>query len=134
MEQKNRCIRLSVCAIEGDDCRAQFFTGLTWDVFSRTYEFLEPFAGKKTKDSMPFIDQFFVTLVKLRLNLPFDLNSYQTGYHTSTIRDYFWRWIDLMYQRLRFLVRWPDRESIKETLPPHFKAKFPNLTCIIDCF
>ena len=83
---------------------------------------------------MPFIDQFFVTLVKLRLNLPFDLISYQTGYHTSTIRDYFWRWIDLMYQRLRFLVRWPDRESIKETLPPHFKAKFPNLTCIIDCF
>ena len=46
MEQKNRCIRLSVCAIEGDDCRAQFFTGLTWDVYSRAYEFLEPFAGK----------------------------------------------------------------------------------------
>ena len=68
MEQKNRCIRLSVCAIEGDDCRAKFFTGLTWDVFSRTYEFFEPFAGKKTKDSMPFIDQFFVTLVTLLKN------------------------------------------------------------------
>ncbi|XP_006813943.1 uncharacterized protein LOC100370794 [Saccoglossus kowalevskii] len=39
-----------------------------------------------------------------------------------------------MYAKLEFLVQWPDRQSVIQTLPPEFKEKFPRLTSIIDCF
>ena len=39
-----------------------------------------------------------------------------------------------MYLKIRFLVHWPDREVFFKTIPPSFKAKYPRLTCIVDCF
>lgn len=56
------------------------------------------------------------------------------GVPKSTIIDYFWKWVDLMYSKLGFLIKWADRETIFKIVPPVFKKKFPRLTSIIDCF
>ncbi|XP_072017367.1 uncharacterized protein [Amphiura filiformis] len=126
--------KFSVSIIKEDDSRCQFYTGLSWDVFLSTFHFTCNHVQGKTKDSLPFIDQFFLTLVKLRLDLPFELIAHLTGCGDQTISDYFWKWVDVLFAKLQFLVKQPDREAIIMTLPPEFKAKFPRLTNIIDCF
>ena len=73
-------------------------------------------------------------LVQLRLNLPFEYLSYQTGISQSTVNATFQKIVDLMSAKVGFLVCWPDRNHIRKTLPPVFKQNFPRLTSIIDCF
>ena len=75
-----------------------------------------------------------MTLVRLRLNLPFKYLSIQTGLSLSTVNATFMKIIELMYVKLKFLIRWQDRDHIWKTLPPPFKNNFPKLTSIIDCF
>ena len=35
---------------------------------------------------------------------------------------------------LKPLVKWPEREMLKKTMPEDFKRGFPKCVCIIDCF
>ena len=39
-----------------------------------------------------------------------------------------------MFNKLSFLVKAPDQDVVRSTLPVHFKEKSPRLTTIIDCF
>jgi hypothetical protein len=79
-------------------------------------------------------DQFFITLVKLRHDMAFELIADFKRVSVATISNIFWLWISLLSAKLDFLIKWPDRETIFVTLPAPFKAKFPRLTSIIDCF
>ena len=80
------------------------------------------------------INQFFLTLIKLRHNIPFYILAMQVSCGTTTVSVIMWKWVDLMYVKLSFLVRWPDRETMKECNPLAFKSLFPRLTGIMDCF
>ncbi|XP_030834231.1 uncharacterized protein LOC115921180 [Strongylocentrotus purpuratus] len=126
---------LSSKIIQGDDKKCRFFTGLPLSVYVKTFEQLRKFVPHATtKDSLSYEDQFFFTLVRLRLDLSFEFLAYQTGVAESTIRGYFWLWIDMIFYKLDFMLKWPSRESISATLPSAFRKKFPRLTSIIDCF
>ena len=75
------------------------------------------------KDNLPVRHQILMTL--LRLNLPFRYLSMQTGLSIGTVNSTFLKIIELMYLKFRFLIKWPDRESIWKS--------FPKFTLIIDC-
>ena len=45
----------------------------------------------------------------------------------------FHEWINIMSQELKQLIKRPDRELIRKTLPDCFKSKYPRVTCIINC-
>ena len=127
-------VRLSSKTVEGDDRKCKYYTGLPWDIFITTYKFCESAANHKGIPKLPYVDQFFLTLVKLRHGTKFEYLADQAGLsHPSTMVDYFWKWVDLITSQLRFIIAWPDRERIFKTIPPHFKASFPRLTGIIDC-
>ena len=49
----------------------------------------------------------------------------------GTVNSTFLKIIEVMYSKLRFWIKWPDRESIWKTLPPAFKTSFPKLTSIV---
>ncbi|XP_076089911.1 uncharacterized protein LOC143061933 [Mytilus galloprovincialis] len=117
-------------------CSEHFITGNTFGVFFLSiFTFLQTFMSRTPLVSkLALRDQFFVTLVKLKLDMPFEYIADQCGIPSSTLHDMFWRWIDLMSAKLDFLIHWPDRETMKCTLPSVFKVKYPRLTCIIDCF
>ncbi|XP_063414252.1 uncharacterized protein LOC134696404 [Mytilus trossulus] len=128
-------LRLSSSITENNDVKSNFYTGLKWDVFLSVFTFLQTFMTRTPLASkLALRDQFFVTLVKLKLDMPFEYIADQCGIPSSTLHDMFWRWIDLMSTKLDFLIHWPDRETMKRTLPSVFKVKYPRLTCIIDCF
>ena len=134
LEKRLATTRFGVSLVVGDNSSCQFYTGLHWDVFKKTFKFLQPHVTEKTKDSLPFMEQFFLTLVRLRMDIPFEMLAGLTGVSETTARAYFWKWIDVGFAELRFLVSWPDREALLETLPAAFKVRYPRLTSIIDCF
>ena len=127
--------RLSATAVDYNKSKCKFYTGVSYDVFMTIFTFLSQFMIRNSlSDKFPLRDQLFITLVKLRLDLPFEFIALQCGQAQSTVNDVFWRWINLMTAKLRFLVHFPDRETIQRTLPSVFKSKFPKLTSIVDCF
>lgn len=125
-------IKLTARIVTENNGKCMYYTGLHWEIFFETYQFLEQFVIPSS--SMPNIDQFFLTLVKLRFNLTFQFLADRAGYSKSQIIKIFWRWIDLMFYKLSHFIKGSDLEAARETLPTHFKEKFPRLTTIIDCF
>nr|XP_047127621.1 uncharacterized protein LOC105849804 [Hydra vulgaris] len=72
--------------------------------------------------------------IKLRHNINFDMLLFMFDIKKTTALDNFWKWIDIMYVKLKYLIKMQDRDHIYETIPPVFKNKFPRLTSVIDCF
>ena len=42
--------------------------------------------------------------------------------------------IDVLHTKLKPLIRWPDRNSLKKTMPMSFRKHFPSCVVIINCF
>lgn len=59
--------------------------------------------------------------------------SYHFGIHASNVSHTLKKWINVLYERLRALVKWPEREQLYRTMPTEFK-KFGKCIVIIDCF
>ena len=133
LENQLENVKLSASTVEGDDDKCKFYTGLSWDVFMTVFTYLSGFT-RPSGSPVPMRDQLFLTLVKLRLDLPFEFMGTHAGVSKVRMGQIFWTWIDLMAEKMDFLVHWPDRETLTQTLPGIFKEKFPRLTCIIDCF
>jgi len=89
-------------------------------------------ASKSCK--LPKEDQVMLTIIKLKHNMVFELLAYIYGIGVTTSIEYFWYWLDVMYQKLRGLIKMQDRDYIFQNIPAVFKSKFPRLTSIIDCF
>jgi len=79
-------------------------------------------------------DQIVLTLFKLRQNHDFQVIAGTIGLNPKTVSGYFHKWINIMYHKLRFLVKMQDRDHIFDTIPNHFRSEFPKITSIIDCF
>ena len=119
--------------IEDNDDASKYMTGLTWNIFQVLCGLITPSIPPPGKN-LPPKNQVLLVLVWLRLNLPFEYISLQTRLSQSTVHSTFRRLIDILYGKLKFLIHWPDRQCVAETLPPVFKANFPRLTSIVDCF
>ena len=120
--------------MRNNDDAAKYLTGLSFKIFTIISDTLVPHLHVIQQSKLPPENQILLVLVRLRLNLPFQFLSMQTKLAPSTINAIFQKVIEIMYQKLKFLIHWPDRGTLLQTLPPIFKANFPRLTSIIDCF
>ena len=74
-------------------------------------------------------------MIRLRLNLSGrDLGYRFGGISESTVSRTFLHVVDVLYQRLKPLIIWPDRDVLRKTLPMDFRKYCPNCVVIIDCF
>ena len=112
-----------------------YYTGLpSLKILNAVFDFVAPHVPNTRSSISPF-QQFLMVLIKLRLNLDYELLSMLFHVHPSTICRYFNKWIDVMYQRLKPLVMWPDHEQLHKTMPMEFiRNNFSNCVVIIDCF
>ena len=86
--------------------------------------------GKKRKLSTR--DEFFLTLVRLRLGLTeWDL-AYRFKVSQSTISSTLSTWIPFLARELAPFIAWPTQEQNKQCYPKCF-SKYPNTIGIIDC-
>ena len=77
------------------------------------------------------VNELFLTLVRLRLNLKHDLARH-FDISPSSVSRVFITWINLMYLGLGMLPIWPDRDTIADTMPAAFKERYPKTTAIVD--
>lgn len=74
-------------------------------------------------------------MIRLRLNLSGrDLGYRFGGISDSTVSRTFLHVVDVLYQRLKPLIIWPNRDVLRKTLPMDFRKYCPNCVVIIDCF
>eukprot|EP00794_Sanderia_malayensis_P002666 gene2666-3083_t len=123
--QKHVQTSIRSSAVEGDDEKCKLKTGLSWSSFETLYEYLHRriMQNSKTQCKILIKEQIFLTLVKLRQNPSTALMAHLSDIAVSTFVTISYRCLNLLYAKIGFLVHWPDREVIFNTVPPIFKAK-----------
>ena len=125
--------------IRNNDKMTQYFTGLkSWELFEIIFQLLLPgitYFSALTKKSLPYIEQFLLVLMRLRLNLGLQDLAYRFRVTMATVSNYISKWIDIMYFRLaRNFMVWPDNVANELSMPNYFRRRFPKCKVIIDCF
>ena len=76
--------------------------------------------------------EFFMTLMKLRLDLlQLDLAN-RFGVGVGKVSQIFITWIKLLSKELGVLVIWPSKDQVRKNLPLCFKKLYPKVRTIID--
>ena len=140
-----------------DDESVKFYTGIpSLACLTMIFNLLKPFAEKLKywdknkekevtyqKDSskkkpgkqrlLTIMEEFILTLVRLRLELLSRHLSDIFGVSEGTVSKVFTTWVCFLSTVFRdILLKWPYKEDIKKTLPRSF-CKFPSTRIIIDC-
>ncbi|XP_057310040.1 uncharacterized protein LOC130648034 [Hydractinia symbiolongicarpus] len=129
----NLPVDLSVASIRRNPGKCLMLTRLRFEVFETLLTYLCTESERKPT-RLKAEDQILLTIIKLKHNMSFDMLCYIVNISHSTAVEYFWTWVDVMYKKLRGMIRMSDRDNIFKTIPSVFKVKFPRLTSIIDCF
>lgn len=131
---------------ENSDSDICFYTGFpSFNALQACFRLLDPVDNiiyKDTNDKkrvlkqkkLSYLNQFFLTLVRLRLGLFVKDLAQRFGISQTSVNRYFISWINFMYLKLGSLDIWPTKEYITKTMPDSMKQKFPNLEWIIDAF
>ena len=85
--------------------------------------------GRKTL----LVDEFLLTLMKLRLDLFMEDLADRFGISTSSASNIFNTWVRFLRQELSKLIFFPDRDLVQDTMPVSFKAQDCKSRVIIDC-
>ena len=131
--------------IDNNDSLIHFYTGfVSYEILLCFFEFLgpcdrlqywgfnKPTTGRKRRTKLSPLNQLFLTLVKLRLNLSVKDLSYRFGISTGLISEYVTTWICFMYNQLKEIDWMPTTKQVAGTLPHRFKEKYPKTYVIID--
>ncbi len=142
-EEKKFCIQ----SIANNDSLILFYTGFqSYEIFLAFFHFLGPstssliYWGDKDKDKnkskrkrkLDAINQLFLTLTKLKLNLKVQDMALRFGISIATVSNYFITWICFLYCHLREIEWMPDARQVLCTLPVAFKESYKNTFSIID--
>lgn len=95
-----------------DDKRVKFYTGLpSLDTLKVIFLRIVPFVTRKPQHLTPF-QEFVMTLMKLRLNMPLEDLAYRFNVSVSTGSRTFQAWMIMMNVRLKPFIKWPEREEL----------------------
>ena len=117
-----------------NEAKVRFYTGLpSFATLMIILEFVSLYVST-SRCALPKFQQFLMVLMKLRLNLADQDLAYRFGIHQSNVSRNFKKWIDVLYDRLRPLIIWPEREQLLMTMPVEFRQSFRKCTVIFDFF
>ncbi len=66
-----------------------------------------------------------MVLMKLRLDLHVEDLGYRFGISLRTVTRTVQRWIEVMFEHLKFLIKWPAQEVAFHNMPQIFKDLYP---------
>ena len=142
---ESRFFRLEQVA--GNDSLIRFYTGfISYALLVTFFDFLGPAAHRlcywgdserKTSrrrriKKLDPLNQFFLTLVKLRLNLAVKDLAFRFGISTGLVSKYFTTWVCFLYHQLKEINWSPTVDQVFATQPSAFKKKYATTYCIID--
>ena len=128
LEQEVSAYKIDRKYFETNNDRLQFCTGLpNIETLDAVFELIEPFISETSQSVLSKVMQFILFLMRIRLNLSVEDLGYRFKISSSTVSRIFLNVLDVMFQRLSFLVKWPSHEILWETTPmyfwKHFKTK-----------
>ena len=124
---------LSEATLKDDHKKVKYFTGLpSFSVLRSIYNLTVK--GLPEPADCSLFDQYLVTLLKLRLNTGDVDLAFRFGISQTTVSRYIHKWVDILYNRLQFLIHWPERPDLMKTMPSDFRKHFKKCVLIIDCF
>lgn len=134
MESMEKAV-MSMKSFESDNSKVKFYTGLpSFAILMAVYNFVAPHLPESAQCLLPKFQQFVMTLMKLRLNVSNQDIAYRFGISQATVSKTWRKWINVMFVRLKPLIKWPAREQVIKTMPQAFRQNFRKCVCIIDCF
>lgn len=71
--------------------------------------------------------------MKLKLGLFNKDLAYRFHISEQVVSRIFRRWLPAISRNVKFLIVWPERETIRKNLLACFRRNVKNCTCIIDC-
>ena len=111
-----------------------FFTGLPkFSILRKVFLKVLPTSRVHGNRVLDNFSEFLMTLMKLRLNLKNKDLTYCFGVCESVVTHTVYKWLNILYMALKFLIRWPDRDELWKTLPECFRGQFDKVVVIIDC-
>ena len=136
LKAKQDILELNEESFKNNDSKTKYFTGFeNAGMLFIMYDSISTSLSSHPNKSLTTFQQFLLTLMKLRLNLPFKYLSYRFAISPTTASETFYKCIDVLYQKYKCLIYWPTRETIIKNMPLCFKETFGNkIAVIIDCF
>ena len=83
--------------------------------------------------SSGWCQNFKCYLLKIRLSLYDEDIAYRFGIHVSTVSQNFHRVLDILSVYTTGFIKWPDRETLRLTMPSSLWKFFKKCAIIIDC-
>ena len=138
--------KTSVGDVAGNDDLVKLYTGFTtYSVFLAFYQFLGPSVNelayrgvsrhaqkRQRQRKLDSLNQLFLTLMKLRLNLRNKDLAFRFGICESLVSRYVTTWICFLYHHLKEVKWMPEVEQVQATLPHSFRQAYSTTFAIID--
>lgn len=136
LKNKIKFLLLDETAFQGNETKLTYYTGLPClALFLLILGEIKTFLDSIKVPHLSNFQKLLVVLMKLRLNLDYTDLGYRFQTRTSTISSIFRRVIVCLEYSFRYVIHWPDRESLWATMPNCFKIRFGNrVSVIMDCF
>ena len=135
------CTFMNFDQFRADEEKVRFYTGLPSAavfeaVLNSLVSYMDEHSVHLNRFSLQPWQALLLTLMRLRLSLTLQDLAYRFGVSESTVCRTFERWLDLLYTTLYpVMVKWPDRETLWETMPREFRESYGNsVAVIVDCF
>ena len=116
------------------DAKVRFYTGLpSYEVLMVVFEHVSSHVSRQTQNLSRF-QEFVMVLIKLRLNVPLQDLAYRFVVSVTTVSRIFSYWMVVMDVGLKFMISWPEREQLWQTMPVCSQYAFGKVTVVIDSF
>jgi hypothetical protein len=127
--------KMTAESLEGDDDKVNYLTGLsTHLILMQVFSLISSYLTETHLSSLTKFQQLMLTLMKLRLNVQNEFLGIIFQCAQPTVSRTFLNTLHVL-TRLQPLIRWPEREEIKKTMPMEFRRYLNGkVVVIIDCF
>ena len=80
--------------------------------------------------TLPPMEEFFMTLLRLRLGLMEQDLAHRFGVSQSIVSRVTTTWINLLYLKLKEIPIWMKKKCVRSTIPQQFKKQYPSTRLI----
>ena len=133
---KDKLLRkeITLDSLKNQDVTVQYYTGLEQYVtLVALFNFVKDYLLSDPCQSLFPFQAVMLTL--MHLNTPLQHLAYIFCVSRTTASKVFHRTLNVLYVRLKPFVFWPDRQSIRTSLPEQFPTyPWQRVSSIIDCF
>ena len=116
--------------------KVRFYTGMpNIGVLKVTFDMVEAYIRNDAK-TLSKENEYLMCLIKLRMKYLFKNIANHLNVSATTVQRSFHDTLDVLFCRLcGFLIQWPERENLRESMPMSFRKNFGcSVVVILDCF